>query len=66
MKDYERNDYLILYIRRKREYHMMNQYTDSNRNKEKNVFIQIEEVHEPIEELTNIKWKQWKLHELIL
>ena len=40
MKDYERSVYLILYIKGKREYHMMNRYTDSNRNKEKNIFIQ--------------------------
>ena len=38
MKDYERNDYLIPYIIRKREYHMIYQYNDAKRYKEKNVF----------------------------
>lgn len=37
MKDYERNDYLIPYIRRKREYHMIYQYNDAKRYKEKNI-----------------------------
>ena len=51
MKDYERSVYLILYIKGKREYHMIYQYNDAKRYKEKNI------LHTDIRS----SWTHWRI-----